>query len=259
VRACRYVYVHAVYERQCTCLEPSSIHTRQVKSATYDPSTYSVIFDFTTPMEASRAYRVRVLQERVFGARGESLKPLAQDSLLRSCSLSWKFFASESSVYGCLNLKATGLEGVIKRWCAGKITLQQRGRRRGELVHSPSAVLAGTATPVASKMLYRPPRESPAQVSGGEITEMSTSKAGTFGVETRQGAWEGGGTSEAGERERRGMWAAPQDEEPSSCTLPGAKERDKLAVPPFPVPSAAELEEALNPMPAIRSWLWPQR
>ena len=203
-------------------------------------------------MEASRAYRVHVFQERIYGARGESLKPVAQDSLLRSCTLSWKFFASESSVYGCLNLKATGLEGVVKRWCAGKIIPQQRGRRRGELVHSPSAVLAGTATPVASKMLYRPPRESPAQVSGGEM-------ARTFEVGPSVGIGGGNDASEAGVREWRGMWEAPQEQEPSSCTLPGAKERDKLAVPPFPVPSAAELEEALNPMPVIRSWFWPQR
>ena len=55
------------------------------------------------------------------------------------------------------------------------------------------------------------------------------------------------------------MWAAPLEEEACDNKLPGSKERDKLAVPPFPVPTASELEEALNPMPAIRNWLWPQQ
>lgn len=182
----------------------------------------------------------------------QSLQPFAQDSLLRSCVLSWKFFASESSAYGNLNLKATGLEGVVKRWCAGKITPQQRGRRRGDLIHFPSAVLAGTATLVASKMVYRAPRESPAQVSGGEA-------AGAVGLGGRPEVGGGSDVSDAGEGERPRVWAAPRDEDPSNCTLPGAKERDKLAVPPFPVPSAAELEEALNPIPVLRSWFWPQR
>ena len=58
-------------------LFPSPFHSRahtlslQIKSATYDASTYSVIFDFTKPMETPRAYRVEVSQERVYGARGE--------------------------------------------------------------------------------------------------------------------------------------------------------------------------------------------
>jgi hypothetical protein len=52
---------------------PPRAHTLslQIKSATYDASTYSVIFDFTKPMETPRAYRVEVSQERVYGARGE--------------------------------------------------------------------------------------------------------------------------------------------------------------------------------------------
>ncbi len=39
-------------------------------------------------------YRVDVKLELVRGARGETLAPLAQDGLLRSHSLSWKFYTS---------------------------------------------------------------------------------------------------------------------------------------------------------------------
>ena len=50
----------------------------RVKNATYDAATYSVVFDFTTPLEPGQAYRVEVNQEAVCGLRGESLSPAAQ-------------------------------------------------------------------------------------------------------------------------------------------------------------------------------------
>lgn len=83
--------------------------------------------------------------------------------------------------------------------------------------------------------------------------------AGAVRLGGRPEVGRGSDVSDAGEGEQPRVWAAPRDEDPSNCMLPDAKERDKLAVPPFPVPSAAELEEALNPIPVIRSWFWPQR
>ena len=105
-----------------------------------------------------------------------------------------------------------------------------------------------------SNLVYRAPRESPAQLTGGD----SEGKRGgeRSAREWRGMVWgwgEGGGSGSGSDitpptptmPRRNGMWAAPEDDE---AELLDHTKRDKLAVPPFPVPTAAELADAL------RSW-----
>ena len=82
---CLYVCVCACL-CACVCMYPCPLNLDP-----YSPppslSPASVIFEFSQGLEAGRAYRVVVNHELVRGARGETLAPLAQVSLLSSFPL----------------------------------------------------------------------------------------------------------------------------------------------------------------------------
>ena len=93
-------------------------------------------------------------------------------------------------------------------------------------------------------VIYRAPRESPAELTGGVKEDPLTVSTG----------WSIGSAADDDRNpaiEKRQLWAAPRVAVSGDSEMFGSKEGDKLEMPPFPVPSVGELGEVRIPAPRL--------
>jgi hypothetical protein len=103
-------------------------------------------------------------------------------------------------------------------------------------------------------VIYRAPRESPAELTGGVKEDPLTVSTG----------WSIGSAADDDRNpaiEKRQLWAAPRVAVSGDSEMFGSKEGDKLEMPPFPVPSVGELGEVRIPAhasvsQALQAFLW---